>query len=224
MAPTIYPRLAFDPVRDLTLISLVTEVPITIAVREDSEIQSLDDLIAKATASPGKLTFGSGGVGTGNHLAGELFKKLAKVDLLHVPYRGTSQSLTGLYGRDIDTIFVSAVEIMPHVRDGKVRVLGVGTPARIKELPSIPAIGERLPGYTMTNWYGLFGPKDLPKPIVDRLLGEIRTARDNEVLKEKAAAAGMEMQLTPPDRLRARLETEVPRWKQLIPEINLKIE
>jgi tripartite-type tricarboxylate transporter receptor subunit TctC len=224
MAPTIYPRLAFDPVRDLTLISLVTEVPITIAVPVESPITSLTDLIARAKAAPGKLTFGSGGVGTGNHLAGELFKKQAQADLLHVPYRGTSQSLTGLYGRDIDIIFVSAVEIMPHVRDGKVRVLGVGTPARIAELPEVPAISEHLPGYVMTNWYGLFGPKGLPKPIVERIVAEVQIARDNDTLKQKAAAAGMDMQLTTPDRLRARLDVEVPRWRQLIPEIGLKVE
>lgn len=162
MVPSIYPKLNFEPVRDLTLLSLVTEVPISIAVRNDSPIKDLKDLIEKAKASPGKITFGSGGVGTGNHLAGELFKKMASVSLQHIPYRGTSQSLTGLYAKDIDIVFVSAVEIMPHVRDGNVRVLGVGTPNRIPELPDVPAVAEALPGYVMTNWYGLFGPKNIP--------------------------------------------------------------
>jgi tripartite-type tricarboxylate transporter receptor subunit TctC len=224
MAPSIYPKLAFDPVRDLTLISLVTEVPISIAVRTDSPFKSLADLIDKAKASPGKITFGSGGVGTGNHLAGELLKTMAQINLLHVPYRGTSQSLTGLYAKDIDMIFVSAVEIMPHVRDGNVRILGVGTPARIPELPDVPAVAEVLPGYTMTNWYGLFAPRDLPPAIAEKLQAEIRIAKEDATLKEKAAGAGMEMQLTPADKLRARLDVEVPRWKQLIPQIGLKIE
>lgn len=224
MVPSIYPKLNFDPVRDLTLLSLVTEVPISIAVRNDSPIKDLKDLIEKAKASPGKITFGSGGVGTGNHLAGELFKKMAGVGLQHIPYRGTSQSLTGLYAKDIDMVFVSAVEIMPHVRDGNVRVLGVGTPNRISELPDVPAVAEFLPGYVMTNWYGLFGPKNIPPAITERILAEVKTARDDAVLKEKAAGAGMTMQLTEPDKLRARLDTEVPRWKQLIPEIGLKVE
>lgn len=224
MVPSIYPKLNFDPVRDLTLLSLVTEVPISIAVRNDSPIKDLKDLIEKAKASPGKITFGSGGVGTGNHLAGELFKKMAGVGMQHIPYRGTSQSLTGLYAKDIDMVFVSAVEIMPHVRDGNVRVLGVGTPNRISELPDVPAVAEFLPGYVMTNWYGLFGPKNIPPAIVERILAEVKTAKDDAVLKEKAAGAGMTMQLTEPDKLRARLDTEVPRWKQLIPEIGLKVE
>ena len=224
MAPTIYPRLAFEPARDLTLISLVTEVPIVMATLADNPIKNLADLVAKAKAAPGKVTFGSGGVGTGNHLAGELFKKMAQVDLLHVPYRGTSQSLAGLYAKDIDIIFVSAVEIMSHVKEGKVRVLGVGTPKRMAEYDGVPAIAEQFPGYVMTNWYGLFAPKRLPKPILDRLVAEVQTARDDATLKQKAAAAGMEMQLTTPVRLRERLDIEVPRWRQLIPEIGLKIE
>ncbi|ETR78021.1 MFS transporter [Afipia sp. P52-10] len=224
MVPSIYPKLNFDPVRDLTLLSLVTEVPISIAVRSDSPIKDINDLIAKAKAAPGKITFGSGGVGTGNHLAGELFKKMASVSLQHIPYRGTSQSLTGLYAKDIDMVFVSAVEIMPHVRDGNVRVLGVGTPNRIPELPDVPAVSEVLPGYAMTNWYGLFGPKNIAPAIVERIRTEIRTAKDDAVLKEKAAGAGMTLQLTEPDKLRERLDVEVPRWKQLIPEIGLKVE
>lgn len=224
MAPTMYPRLAFEPTRDLTPISLVTEVPIVIATLADNPIKNLEDLIARARAAPGKITFGSGGVGTGNHLAGELLKKMAKVDLLHVPYRGTSQSMAGLYAKDIDIIFVSGVDVMPHVKDGKVRVLAVGTPKRIAAYDGVPAIAEQFPGYVMTNWYGFFAPKDLPKPILDRLVKEIEIARNDPALKEKAATAGMEMQLTGPDRLRERLDLEVPRWRQLIPEIGIKIE
>ncbi len=224
MVPSIYPKLNFEPVRDLTLLSLVTEVPISIAVRNDSAIKDIQDLIERAKASPGQITFGSGGVGTGNHLAGELFKKMAGVSLQHIPYRGTAQSLTGLYAKDIDMVFVSAVEIMPHVRDGNVRVLGVGTPNRIPELPDVPAVAEVLPGYVMTNWYGLFGPKNIPPAITERIQAEVKTAKEDAVLKEKAAGAGMTMQLTEPDKLRARLDTEVPRWKQLIPEIGLKVE
>lgn len=220
----MYPRLAFEPVRDLTLISLVTEVPTTIAVLADSPIKSVADLIAHAKAAPSKITFGSGGVGSGNHLAGELFKKMAKIDMLHVPYRGIAQSLTGLYGKDIDVIFVGGVEIAPHVQEGKIRVLGVGTPSRLSVFPDVPAISEQLPGYVMTNWYGLFGPKDLPRAIVEKIVAEVSAARRDPVLNQKAAAAGLEMQLTSPERLREQLDLEVPRWRRLIPEIGLKIE
>ena len=171
-----------------------------------------------------RTAFGSGGVGTGNHLAGELFKKMAGIDLLHIPYRGTSQSIPPLYSGDIDLVFASTVDIMPHVRDGNLRVLGVGTSERIRELPDVPAIAESLPGYLMTNWYALFAPPNLPVPIADRLQAEIAKARDDASLKERAAAVGMNLQLAPASALRARLEVEIPRWRKLIPELGLKIE
>ena len=224
MVPTIYPKLAFDPLRDLTSISLVTEVPISLAVRAASPIRDLADLIARAKADPGKYTFGSGGVGTGNHLAGELLKKLAGIDLLHVPFRGVAPALTALYAGDIDMLFASTVETVSHARDRRIRVLGVGSPQPISELPDAPAIGTLVPGYVATNWYGLFGPRGLPAGVLARLQSELPQARANAALKEKAAALGMTMMLLPADALRARMEVEVPRWKQIIPDIGLKIE
>ena len=224
MVPTIYPKLAFDPLRDLTSISLVTEVPISLAVRADHPARDLPDLIASAKAAPGKYTFGSGGVGTGNHLAGELLKKMAGIDLLHVPFRGVSPALTALYSGDIDVVFASTIETVSHARDGRLRVLGVGTPQRMPELPDSPAVGEIVPGYVMTNWYGLFAPRDLPAHIVARLQTELSKAREDPTLRQKAAAVGMTMMLAPADALLGRIETEVPRWRQLIPDIGLKVE
>jgi tripartite-type tricarboxylate transporter receptor subunit TctC len=224
MVPTIYPKLGFDPQRDLTAISLVTEVPISLAVRANHPARDLADLIAKAKAAPGKYTFASGGVGTGNHLAGELFKKLAGIDLLHVPFRGVAPALTALYAGDIDMLFAGTVETVTHAREGRIRVLGVGTPRRVPELPESPAIGEIVPGYVATNWYALFAPRGLPDGIAARLQAELAKAREDPALKEKAAAVGTTMLLTGPDVLRARIAAEVPRWKQIIPEIGLRIE
>jgi tripartite-type tricarboxylate transporter receptor subunit TctC len=224
MVPTIYSKLAFDPLRDLTSISLVTEVPISLAVRANHPARDLADLISKAKAAPGKYTFASGGVGTGNHLAGELFKKLAGIDLLHVPFRGVAPALTALYAGDVDMLFAGTVETVTHARDGRIRVLGVGTPQRVPELPDSPAIGEIVSGYVATNWYALFAPRGLPDGIATRLQAELAKAREDPALKEKAAAVGITMILTGADVLRARIAGEVPRWKQIIPEIGLKIE
>jgi tripartite-type tricarboxylate transporter receptor subunit TctC len=224
MVPTIYPKLNFDPLRDLTSISFVADVPISLAVRANSPLRDLADVVLNAKAAPGKFTYGSGGVGTGNHLAGELFKKMAGVDLLHVPYRGVAPSLTALYAGDIDMIFASTVETLNHARDGRIRVLGVGTPQRMAELPDVPTIGELVPGYVMSNWYALFAPRGLPETIAGRLESELAKAREDATLKQKAAGVGLTMIMAPPDALRARLEVEVPRWKQLIPEIGLKVE
>jgi tripartite-type tricarboxylate transporter receptor subunit TctC len=224
MVPTIYPKLGFDPLRDLTPISLVTEVPTSLAVRAEHPARDLADLIAKAKAAPGKYTFASGGVGTGNHLAGELLKKLAGIDLLHVPFRGIAPALTALYAGDIDIVFAGTAETVTHAREGRIRVLGVGTPHRVPELPNSPAIGEVVPGYVATNWYALFAPRGLPAAIAARLQAELPKAREDASLKDKAAAVGMTMILTDADALRARIAAEVPRWKQIIPEVGLKIE
>jgi tripartite-type tricarboxylate transporter receptor subunit TctC len=223
IVPMIYPKLNFDPLRDLTMISLITEIPITLAVRANHPIRDLPGLIAYAKANPGKLTFASGGVGTGNHMAGELLKKMAGIDMLHVPFRGTAPALTSLYAGDIDILFVSTIEAVPHARDGRIRVLGVGTPQKVPELPNSPPIADTVPGYTATNWYGLFGPRGLPPAIVARLGVELPKVRDDASVKEKSAVIGMPMLLTPPEVLRARVEAEVPRWKQLITSIGLKL-
>ncbi len=204
--------------------SLITEIPISVSVRANHPFRDLADLIARAKAEPGKYTFGSGGVGTGNHLAGELLKKSAGIDLLHVPFRGVSLGLTALYSGDIDMIFSSAIEALGHERDGRMRVLGMGSPARMPELPDTPSVAELVPGYAATNWYGLFAPRGLPAPVLTRLEAEIAKARHDPTLIQRSTAAGMTMLLTPPDALRARMESEVPRWKQIVQELGLKTE
>jgi tripartite-type tricarboxylate transporter receptor subunit TctC len=223
-APAFYPKLGFDPLTALTPISLITEIPIGLSVRANSPLRDLADLIAKAKAAPGKYTFGSSGVGTGNHLAGELLKKLAGIDLLHVPFRGVAPTMTALLSGDIDLGFSSAIESLAQARDGRVRVLGIGSTTRMPELPDTPSIGELVPGYVMTNWYGLFGPRGLPASVLSRLESEIARTRDDASLAQRAAAVGMTMIMSPPDVLRARMAAEVPRWKQLVPEIGIKTE
>jgi tripartite-type tricarboxylate transporter receptor subunit TctC len=121
-------------------------------------------------------------------------------------------------------LFASTAETVTHVRDGRVRVLGVGTPQRVPELPDSPPFGDLVPGYVMTNWYALFGQRALLESIVARVQAELPKAREDPILKEKAAAVGMTMALAPADVLRARIEVEVPRWKQLIPQIGLKVQ
>jgi tripartite-type tricarboxylate transporter receptor subunit TctC len=223
-APALYPKLGFDPLQALIPVSLVTEFPISIAVRTNSPIRDLADLLAKAKLAPGKYTYGSGGVGTGNHLGAELLKRTAGLDLLHVPFRGISLAIGALYAGDIDIVVTNALETLGHVRDGRMRALGVGGAQRMAELPDVPAIGELVPGYVMTNWYGLFAPRGVPASILARLQSELPAVRSDPALQQRAAAAGIAMLVAPADVLRARMETEVPRWKQIIPELGLKVE
>ena len=221
VAPAMYPRLPFDPLA-FTPVSLITEAPITVVVRADHPLRDIADLVAKAKAAPGKYSFGSGGVGSGNHLAGEMLKQMAGIDLLHVPYRGSAPSMAALYGGDIDMVFASTVETLAHVRDGRVRMLGIGAPKRIAELPDVPAIAEVVPGYAMSNWHALFGPPGLPGSIVARIQAELPKLRSDPNFVRVSAAAGIDMMLTSPDVLRARMEAEVPRWKKLVPAIGLQ--
>jgi tripartite-type tricarboxylate transporter receptor subunit TctC len=223
-APALYPKLGFDPLQALIPISLVTDFPISVAVRANSPIRDLADLLAKARAEPGKLTYGSGGIGTGNHLGAELLKRTAGIDLLHVPFRGISLAINALYAGDIDLVVTNALETLAHVRDGRMRALGVGSTKRMPELPDVPAIGELVPGYVMTNWYGLFAPHGVPAPILARLQAELPAVRDDPGLQQRAHAASITMLVTPADDLRARMAAEVPRWRQLIPQLGLKVE
>jgi tripartite-type tricarboxylate transporter receptor subunit TctC len=223
-APAIYPKLPFDPLEALIPVSLITEFPVSLAVRANSPLRDLPDLIAKAKAQPGKLTYGSGGIGASNHLGPELMKRMAGIDLLHVPFRGVSQAFSALYSGDIDMVFPSSIEALAHVRDGRLRVLGVGGRQRIAELPDVPSISELVPGYVMTNWYGLFAPRGLPAETLARLTAEIAKTRDDPALAQRAAAAGMTMIMSPSEPLRVRMESEVPRWKQLVAEVGIKAE
>jgi tripartite-type tricarboxylate transporter receptor subunit TctC len=220
IAPGLYPKLTFDPLQ-LTPISLIAEVPIVLAVRGDSPIKSFAEYLAKAKAEPGKITFGSGGVGSGNHLSGELLKTLAAINLLHVPFRGMAPGMTALYAGDIDSVFSSTIEALAPARDGRIRILAVCSPTRLPELPDVPSIAELVPGYSMANWYGLFGPRGLPQPIVARLERELAAMRTHETMVQRTTAAGIALKLTGADVLRERMTTEVPRWKKIAADLNL---
>ena len=217
-APALYPKLGFDPLTALVPISLITEFPISVAVRADSPIRDFADLIAKAKAQPGKLTYGSGGVGTGNHLGAELLTRMAGIDLLHVPFRGISLAITALYSGDIDVVVTNAIESLAHARDGRVRVLAVGGARRLPELPDVPTIGEAVPGYVMTNWYGLFAPRGLPAHVLARLDAELPKVRSDPALVQRAAGAGMTMLVTPADVLNTRSRADLLAWIAAKPE------
>ena len=223
IAPALYPNLPFDPLQ-LTAISLIAEVPIVLALRGDSPIKTLAEYIAKGKAEPGKITFGSGGVGSGNHLSGELLKTMAGIDLLHVPFRGMAPGMTALYAGDIDSVFSSTIEALAPARDGRIRVMGVCSPQRLPELPDVPAIAEQVPGYSMANWYGLFGPHGLPQPIVERLERELAAMRTHDLMVQRTSAAGITLKLTGAAALRERMTAEVPRWKRIAAELKLKAD
>jgi tripartite-type tricarboxylate transporter receptor subunit TctC len=222
--PTLQPNLNFDPVRDLEPLTTVVDLPAGLMVRADSRFRSVQELIAFARANPGTLTYGSGGVGSANHLTTALFASMAGIELTHVPYRGVSQAVNAVYSGEIDLVFGSSIEVLPHVQQGRARLLGVTTVERIAPLPDVPAIGEVVPGYAAPNFFSMYAPKGFPPALRDRLVAELALLRDDAQLKERMAQAAGIIRLDGPGPLAARLPEEMAKWRGLIERANIRPE
>jgi tripartite-type tricarboxylate transporter receptor subunit TctC len=220
----LQPALNFNPIRDLDPLSIIVDLPAGLLVRADSPLRSLDDLLAQARANPGRLTYGSGGVGSANHLTAALFASMANIDLMHVPYRGVSQAVNAIYSGEIDLVFGSSIEVLPHAQQGRGRLLGVTTEQRLPQIPDVPAIGERVPGYSAPNFFSMFVPKGFPPALRDRLVAELALLREDAQLKERMAAAAGLIRLDGPEVLAARLSSEMQKWQELILRANIRPE
>jgi tripartite-type tricarboxylate transporter receptor subunit TctC len=174
IGPLIVAKGKFHPVDDFTPIALIGITPQMLCHHPKHKFKDVRALIDYAKANPGKLSFASSGVGSIQHIAAEDFKLRAKVDLLHVPFKGTGEALAALISGDVDLTFSSTGSAMPQVKGGKLTLLAVCSPKRLADYPNTPAVAEALPGYEIATWYGLAGPKGLPQPIVDRLYNEVQ--------------------------------------------------
>lgn len=220
----LQPALNFNPVRDLDPLSVIVDLPAGLLVRADSPLRSLDDLLVQARANPGRLTYGSGGVGSANHLTAALFASMANIDLMHVPYRGVSQAVNAIYSGEIDLVFGSSIEVLPHAQQGRGRLLGVTTEQRLPQIPDVPAIGERVPGYSAPNFFSMFAPKGFPPALRDRVVAELALLREDAQLKDRMAAAAGLIRLDGPQVLADRLSSEMQKWQELILRANIRPE
>ncbi len=220
--PALNPNLGFDPVRELLPVSVVCDVPPVLLVRADSRFASLRELVAEARSAPGRLNYGSGGVGSANHLAGASFASMAGIDMVHIPYGGTAQTLNAIYGGQIDFIFAPTLDVLGHVREGRLRALGVGMPERVPALPDVPAIAEVVPGYAAPNWFAIFAPARLPESVRARLVQALASLRDAPELRARLEAGAALPRLDGPEPLAKRMAEEVPRWTQLIAHLGIK--
>jgi tripartite-type tricarboxylate transporter receptor subunit TctC len=187
---TLYPSLPYDPVADFTPITMIARVPSLLVGRADLPAKDLKELIALAKAQPHKLTIGIGGIGSSLHLAGEKFKLMTGVDLLNVPYKGTAPALTDLLGGQIDLMFISLVTGAEQVRAGKLRAYGVTSDKRQGMFPDLPAIGEVVPGFESTAWFGVFAPAGLPDAVTQKLHTTIVAALAEPRLREQLKTEG----------------------------------
>lgn len=225
IAPALARNAGYDPAADLAPITLISELPLVIATRAESGIRDLDDLLRRAKAEPGRISYASAGVGATTHLVGALFCHRAGVDLLHVPYRGAAQSAMAAFSGDTDLVVVGTLEAMPHIREGRLRAIAVTTAGRIPVLPAAPSIAERVPGFAVTIWYAMFGPRALPAEAAQRIVAELAPLRAADTpLAQRYAASGGRLLLDGPEPLAARIHEELPQWRELSAATGLRLE
>ncbi len=222
--PALMRDPGYDPFRDLLPVSLVTDAPMAFLARPDWPVPDLATFIAQAKAQPGRFSFASSGAGSTTHLAGELLKARAGIDILHVPYRGAGQAVNALYAGDTDLLVTGLIETIRHVSERRLRALCVTSAQRVRVLPDVPAIAEAVPGFDMSIWYCVMAPRGTPPAVVQRLSAELAKHRSGNRLAEQMAASGVELLLDGPAPLAARLEREVPQWKALAAAAGIRPE
>lgn len=213
--PALQKNPGYDPFRDLTPVSVISNSAMAFNVRAESPIRDLADLLVRARAAPGRITYGSSGVGTTTHLLGELLKARAGIDLLHVPFRGTGQGLGALYAGDVDLLLTDASVPIPHVREGRMRTLAVSSAERVAALPGVPAVAEAVPGFEMVLWFALLGPANLPAEAAERLAREMAPLREGSALAQRLEAGGGRLIVSEPAVLAERMRREAPLWRQV---------
>jgi tripartite-type tricarboxylate transporter receptor subunit TctC len=196
--------------------------PNVLVVRADSPYKSVKDVLNAAKASPGKLTYASQGKGTSAHLAGEMFANLAKVDMVHIPYRGAGPAITDLLGGSVDMIFGTAAAVSSFVDAGKLRALGVTSPQPSPAFKSVPAIADTVPGYQTESWYGLYAPAGTPKDVIAKLNAAAAKATQSADFRKKIEQEGLVISAGTPADLDAYVRAEEARWKKIIKENNIK--
>jgi tripartite-type tricarboxylate transporter receptor subunit TctC len=213
----LYRTMPYDPARDLAPIGLVAAVPIVLMVPTTSPAHSFAELIALAKREPGRLAFGSSSVGGTNHLAGELLRSMAGIDIFHVPYRGAAPAMTDLIAGRIQIYFDNMPGVLPHVREGRVRALAVAGSRRAAALPDLPTVSEAgLPGFEASSWFGMAAPGTTPAPLLERITAEVRNALSARDLRERLADTGAEPGTLFGADFRRFVEAEREKWGRVV--------
>ncbi len=223
--PSLNPKLAYDPIKDFTPISIVASIPFALVVHPSVQAESVAGLIALARSRPGAMNFASAGNGTSNHLAGELFKSMTRLDLVHIPYKGSAPALADLLAGQVDMMFDLVLTAAPHVRSGAVRALGVTGATRSSVLPQVPTVAEAgVPGYEVSAWFGIFAPAKLAPPITQRLNAEVVRVMKLPEVNEKLSAQGTEALSSTSEAFAAYVRTERDKWGQVVRSAGMRID
>ncbi len=225
MASFVYKGLKWDVQGSFEPISMVMSAPAILAVAPNLPAKNLQELIALAKKKPGELTFGSTGNGGTHHVAGEMFKQRAGIDLIHVPYKGAAGALQDVMAGHVSLSFMTSVSAVPFIKDNKVRALAVAAPKRLPQLPNLPTMAEAgMPGFEVDSWNGLFAPKGTPPAIIEKLHPEVVKAVADADMRAKLIDQGAIVVGSSPAEFRAHIRTEVGHWAKLFPTLNVKID
>jgi tripartite-type tricarboxylate transporter receptor subunit TctC len=221
----LYSKLSYETSRDFAPIGLHSWLPYALVVNANSKIKTFQDLVARAKAEPGKLTYASIGNGTTSHLLMTMLMQRAGITMTHIPYKGSGQAQTDLIGGQVDATFDTMVSVMPHVKVGKLRALAVSTKERSKFSPEIPTLNELgLTGFDAGAWLGMLAPAGTPKPIVDKLNHELNAILDEPDTQKRLLALGAEILKSTPEQFAAHIKSEHEKWGKLVRESGAKIE
>ena len=221
---SLFSKMPYDSVRDFAPVALVMEADGLLVVHPSVPASSVKQLIALARARPGQLAYASAGNGTASHLAGELFKSLAKIDLVHVPYKGNVPAITDLVGGQTSMIFATMPTVLPLVKAGKLRALAVTGAHRNPAAPEYPAMAETLPGFDVTNWIGIFAPAGTPADIVAKLNAEITRIMQLPEIQSRLANEGAKFTPNTPAEFGAFQKREIAKWAKVIKEAGLRVD
>lgn len=225
IGPSLYPKLGYDPFRDFAAITRIATVPNVLIVHPSVPAKSLSELVKLAKARPGKLNFGSGGVGSGSQLGSELFKTLSKIDLVHVPYKGASLALQAMLSGEVDMVTSTVPATIPLVNAGKIRALAVMAPKRVAALPKVPTTAEAgMPELVVITWYGLFAPAGVKPDIIQRLNAEMVKLMNAPETRAKLAKVELEAATTTPAEFGKFVRAESDKWGRVIKDANIHVQ
>jgi tripartite-type tricarboxylate transporter receptor subunit TctC len=216
ISATLYPRLGYDLVKDLTPVALVANVPHVLLVNNDLPVKSVPEIVQLAKKKPGQLNIASQGSGTVSHLEAELFKHMAGIDMLHVPYRGSAPAILDLIGGRVQVMFDSIASALPHVRAGKLRAIAVASNTRSSLLPNVPTVAESLPGYSAHSWLGIFVPAGTPQSAVERLQRDLVAAIDDPKAQARLVEAGFEPKSSSQGDFARLVREEMEKWRSVV--------
>ncbi len=214
---SLYPKLGYDAVKDFAPITLIATLPLGMFVNASLPVQSVKELLALAKAKPGQINFASAGSGGPTHMAGEMLKAMAKVEIVHVPYKGNAAALTDLVAGRVQMMFSNLLTATPHARAGKLRAIAISGAKRSPQVPELPTVAESgVPGYDLTPWYGVLFPAGTPRAIVMRLNREIGDILTQTEMADRFRTQGIDLATSTPEAFAALIKSEIPKWRKVV--------